>query len=146
MHAAVRPFKIPQFYRRLSELEPGSITVVEAPWHYNWGYDPFPFYQAVHRQSVVIGGIGNNTLRSSRRGEAIPGSGLDLEHAVHVGDAAGLQRRGIRFVIFHKSLATEFPLHGVPRVDAAAWVVRYRQQYGAPIYDDDALVVFEIGR
>jgi hypothetical protein len=144
LSAPLHPVRISEFYQWLSHFKPGSTPVVEAPWHYIWGYNPFPYYQAVHRQPIVIGAIGNNTLQSSRRGEPVPKSGIDLEHAAHVGDTAGLLRRGVRFVIFHKELATEFRMPAVPRVDATAWIARYRQQYGPPVYEDAILVVFEI--
>jgi hypothetical protein len=144
MTPSLRPLGIPLFYRWLSHFKPGSATVVEAPWHYIWGYNPLPFYQAVHRQPVVIGAVGTNSLGRARRGEPIPGTGIELARFVSVDDAVGLQKRGVRFVIFHKSLGTEFAMPGAPSVDPSFWIARYRQQYGAPIYDDPVLVVFEI--
>jgi hypothetical protein len=143
--APMRPLKISEFYRSLSRLKPGSTTVVEVPWHLVWGYNKIPSYQAVHRQRIVVGAIGNNTLQTSRWGETVLNSGIDLEHEVHVGDAAGLHKRGVRYVIFHKELAAEFNGPTPPRVDLAAWIARYRQQYGVACYEDSILVVFDIG-
>lgn len=140
----LHPPKIPEFYRILSRLKPGSTTVVEAPWYLNWGWNPYPYYQAIHRQEVVIGAFANNTAKTSRWGELILGSGIELEHEVHVGDAAGLHRRGVRYVIFHKNLRGELPKLSPPRLDPGSWIANYRKQYGAPAYEDESLVVFDI--
>jgi len=46
---------MPDFYRRLAEKRPRSLTLIEAPWRLESNFNPHPWYQEVHRQFVKIG-------------------------------------------------------------------------------------------
>ena len=56
-----RPATISPFYETLAEEAPGSITIVEAPWHFFW--HGLAYLQRIHRQHVVVGFVGEGSGR-----------------------------------------------------------------------------------
>jgi hypothetical protein len=75
-----------------------------------------------------------------------PGGPFRFRNFVHVSDADGLRRRGIRYVVFHRSLETEMGVDSADyRVDVAPWIAYYRSRYGAPVYEDGTIVAFDVG-
>ena len=85
-----RPARIPEFYETLARQPAGSLTVVEAPWHFYW--HGLAYLQRIHRQHVVIGFVDPGTA-TVRAGE-VPRArdGIRLRNALHVGDAARCAR------------------------------------------------------
>jgi hypothetical protein len=138
------PRCIPRFYVALSRLAPGTLRVVEAPWYYYW--HSYAFYQRLHRQKVLIGFVDEDPV-AARVGEVPRGAtGIRLRNMVHVGDPAGLARRGVDLVVLHPDLFAEmrFPFSDLP-APVAPWLREYRERYGRPLYEDDHLVVFFVG-
>jgi hypothetical protein len=149
------PPELPQFYRTLAAQPPGTLRLLEAPWWHAWENVYFPCYQQVHRQYMAIGFVAPLERAASpvglpRAAELplrAPGGAFRFRNFVHVSDDDGVRRRAIRYVIFHRSLEVEMGVDSPDyRVDVAPWIASYRSRYGAPVYEDDTLVAFDVGR
>jgi hypothetical protein len=143
----LRPKAIPAFYSRLASLPRGSVSVVEAPWYYEWQNIHFLYYQQAHRQWMYVGFVDENVLavRTGELPRALPG--FWFRNFVHVADLAGLRYRHVNYVIFHKDIAHEIPnLAPRPAVDVSHWMDYYRREFGAPIFEDTLLAVFDVSR
>jgi hypothetical protein len=130
-----------RFYFQLAAQPRGSLNLVEAPWYFFSGSDPFYYYQRLHRQNMAIG-----FLDGTRLGEVpMNDRRFRLQNFVHVLDQDGLCRRHIDRVIFHRDLdAEKYPDHGPrPPLQVGPFVEIYRQRYGAPVFEDERLLVFD---
>jgi hypothetical protein len=148
------PEEIPRFYIELSREKPESRLIVEAPWWFGWYTNVYPCYQRVHRQRMLVGFVGKSVPGQSKRlprpGE-VPRDDLHgrfrFRTFVHVGDHAELRRRGVRYVVFHRAIEREVAAEKSDyRVKVARWIREYRALYGAPVYRDELLTVFDVMR
>ena len=148
------PTEVPPFYRELARQPPRSMRILEAPWWHAWENVYYPCYQQVHRQYMAIGFVAPLERAASASGLPraaelpllAPGRPFRFRNFVHVADEAGLRRRAIRYVIFHRSLEAEMHVDSTDyRVDVAPWIAAYRSRYGTPVYEDGTLVVFDVG-
>ena len=95
------------FYAELGRLPPNSLNLLEAPWFYEWHFNPFPIYQRVHHQQNFIGFVEDRT-NPSRIGEVPLSDGrFTFRRFVHVLDQKDLCAKNIDLVLFHKDLAGE---------------------------------------
>jgi hypothetical protein len=140
-----RPDTIAAFYDELARRPAGTITIVEAPWHFY--FHPYAWLQRHHRQHVSIGFVhdGPPPVRDGEVGADDPG--IRLRNAVHVGDREALRARAVDYVILHRDPRRE--LSWPKRVDEVAvdmtgWEARYREWFGAPVADDWQIVVFAV--
>jgi hypothetical protein len=140
----VRPHRISPFYAQLASLPPGALRIVEAPWYYAWYENPYPYYQAVHRQRMAVGFVAPRR-RFVREGELPVASGVRFHNAMHVRDAAQDPRRQVRYVVFHRHLHEEFAKGSREIVDVTEWIEWYRRACGDPTYQDADIVVFDLG-
>jgi len=149
------PPELPRFYRTLAAQPPGTLRLLEAPWWHAWENVYFPCYQQVHRQYMAIGFVApleraaspSRLPRAAELPLLAPGGAFRFRNFVHVADDDGVRRRAIRYVIFHRSLEVEMGVDSPDyRVDVAPWIASYRSRYGAPVYEDDTLVAFDVGR
>lgn len=140
-----RPHAISEFYRELAARPPASVTIVEAPWYFY--FHPFAYTQRVHRQHVLIGFVDDRPA-AVRSGEvARDDPTIRLRNAVHLDDRAALKERHVDFVILHRNLLEEIEWpHGVTErpIDVSAQEERCRAWFGAPVFADDALLVFAV--
>ncbi|MCP3960120.1 MAG: hypothetical protein GY719_19925 [bacterium] len=136
------------FYRQLGNTEPGSLTLIEAPWYLETHRNPYPLYQSVHRQHVLIGN---------------PGAGFDLlwqpaerhlksRRFVSLADPVELRTRA-DFLVIHKDLAAEMtPLIPSPAFELQPpwdgeidrWIRTARDAFGEPFFEDGGLAVFRL--
>lgn len=141
-----RPYATSAFYTDvLRPLPPGSVTIVEAPWHAY--FHPLAYLQRVHRQRVLVGFLAR-PADAPRSGEVGPDDpGLRLANGVALDDPDALVRRGVRYVVIHRDPRAElrWPT-GVTdvAVDVREWIARYRERFGAPAYEDAQLVAFAL--
>ena len=140
-----RPAVVPAFYGQLAQRPAGSVTIVEAPWHFFW--HGLAYVQRIHRQHAVVGFVDHGP--GTVRGGEVPRdrTGIRLRNALHVGDAAALRARGVDYVVFHRDALAEMrvPFAAAP-VSVDEWITQYRQSYGEPTYEDDAITVFALPR
>lgn len=135
---------IPEFYHALENEPKGSLRIVKAPWYYDWHHNPYPLYQFVHKQWMMIGFVDNG---ESFTGNELPLSDprLRFRNFIRMDDYEGLARRGVRYVSFHRDLRAELPdaADKKPRpVDG--WIKKYRKRYGEPCYEDGIITVFDV--
>jgi hypothetical protein len=147
------PPSVPPFYQELAAQPPGSLRLLEAPWWHAWDNVYFPCYQQVHRQYMAIGFVADPERAASpvglpRAAELpllAPGRPFRFRNFIHVSDRAALRRRGIRYVVFHKSLEAEMGVESPDyRVDIGRWLADYRQMYGPPVFEDETLLAFDV--
>jgi hypothetical protein len=134
------PEEIPPFYAELSRRDRGSDLVLEAPWNYNWHY--FPYYQKLHGQHTVIGFVGDGF----RFGEVpLDRSSFRFVNGLHLDNPEEVLDRGVSLVVFHKNLIDEMP-GPFPQqpVDMSPWISKYAEAFGAPVYEDEYVTVFDL--
>jgi hypothetical protein len=143
--ARFRPGAVSAFYDGLAARPPGSVTIVEAPWHYY--FHPLAWTQRRHRQHVLLGFIDDGPA-PVRDGEVAVGDhGFRLRNALHLADRAALRARRVDYVVLHRDPRAElrWPTGvGEIAVDMAGWEARYREWFGAPLADDGRIVVFAV--
>jgi hypothetical protein len=134
------------FYTELGRLPPMSLNLLEAPWFYQWQFNPFPIYQRVHHQQDFVGFVDDRT-NPARLGEVPLSDGrFNFRRFVHVLDEKDLCAKHIDLVLFHKDLAKEVeatPLLTRPRM-VPKLIAYYVAHYGRPAYDDPTLAVFDM--
>jgi hypothetical protein len=139
------PPTLSSFYVELGKQPPGTVTLLEAPWYYEWHNNPFPHFQAIHRQRMLIGFV-DDPASWQRAGEYPPGLWkMRFRNFVHLSQHSKIVAKGVDYVVMHKNLAAEVqhPEHRSP-VDMSGWIAEYRARYGKPYYEDPQIVVFEL--
>jgi hypothetical protein len=137
---------IPEFYRQLSSLPPGSVTLVEAPFRFESYGNPHPWYQEVHRQRVKAG-LMEGACPDRSFGE-YPEERSDLrfgEHAHLTAILAGRDKSADYLVMHLEGWVCD----GAPSVewpDLGSCVQRIKERLGAPAYEDSQIVVFRLNR
>jgi len=141
------PRFISKFYRELGTSPPGSLKLLESPWYYAWHHNPFPYYQQIHRQEMMVGFI-DDPKHWNRPGEYPPSySRMRFWSFVHLSQHDRIAALNVDYVVLHKDLALELPATAVRKnVDMTGWISEYRSLYGAPYFEDVAIVVFKTGR
>lgn len=160
--ASYEPLKtgrIPEFYHALGERQPGSLSIVEVPWRFEWHFNPYPLYQKVHRQHMKVGFVGEELSPGEiPMDSALSGGKTDFANMVHVGDEAKLKELRIDYVVFHTQLEeawrdgwmnhfyTAFVAGEWERTRRRVlhWMERYEARCGAPIYKDEDITVFRV--
>jgi len=135
--------RIPGFYDVLGGYSPGSMTIVETPYHYNGTY--LPFYQSIHHQNILIGFI-NGLCSGNREGE-IPYwlKNIYFRNYLFLKDIETLDQKYIDYVIFHKNPEKEVLWKPeFSSIDITCCIDYYQGYFGNPIYADNELLVFSI--
>lgn len=137
------------FYQELGEAEPGSVTLIEAPWYSEVHRNPYPFYQGVHSQRVLIGFPGAGFDYLWRQAEE---NHFESRRFVSLANTEELKARG-DFLVIHKNLAAEMtPLIANHAFDRPApWgdslerlISTAGDRFGEPFFEDEQLVVFRL--
>jgi hypothetical protein len=149
----VRPQRISSFYLELARLPRQTVVLAEVPWFYEWGNNPFPYYQRIHRQRMIVGFLGHRCDEPPGASRLPIGGphGLRFEHYFCVSDIRGLRQQRVRYVVFHRDLIREIPGRPVPGyppyptpMDVRPWVELYARAFGPPVFEDEDLVVFDL--
>lgn len=144
---------VPAFYQWLGRLPRARERIVEAPWLFAAAANRFECYQRVHGQDMLIGFVGGVYEAVGRSGLPRPGELPILSQPrkyrfrsfVHLGAEDDLRRRGVHFVVLHKSIEREMGgAADAGGLGIEPWIDRYRQRFGPPVYEDDVLVVFDV--
>jgi len=137
----------PPFYSALKKLPPGSVKLLEAPWHYASWLNPLPFYQAYHRQKNAIAFVGKVAGRG--RGGEWPLENINsrFSYFEELGSAGFNTRARADLLVIHKSWPAEQPdmpgLAGESE-DMTRVLSFCRARYGPPSYEDALLSVFPL--
>ena len=157
----LKPVKISGFYRALGDRKPGSLSILEVPWRFEWHFNPYPFFQKVHRQNMKVGFVGEELSPGEiPLDSALSGGTTDFANMVHVGDEAKLDDLRIDYVVFHPHLEeawrdgwmNDFFVISVAgewvqtQRSVLQWMERYETRYGAPVYKDEDITVFRVSR
>jgi hypothetical protein len=137
----------PAVYDRLA-AQPGRFTLVETPW-FDWWEDRYHWYQKVHGKDTLIGFAApvDGVYTVPHFHPARPA--LRFRRFVDLLDAPGLQRRGVRYVLFHKNLAREMRYTTDmfdARLDVQPTIDLYRTRYGEPVFEDGDVALFDVAR
>jgi hypothetical protein len=135
---------VPAFYRELARAPAGTLTVVVTPWRLESHFNPHVWYQAVHRQNVLIGMLtplcGKRDFGEYPAGER----GMRLANAVSVEALLRGQARGADFLVVHLRPWSTPPGQDVPWPDLAQCLPDIERALGAPVYRDEEIVAFAL--
>ena len=137
---------IPAFYRSLAKRPPASLTLIEAPWRLESNFIPFPWYQAVHRQFVMIGLV--TPVCGERDYGEYPASDtrLRFRYFAHLSEILRGRTYGADYLVMHLKPWTIPPDATVAWPDVASCLPAVMAKLGAPVFRDDAIVVFDLGQ
>lgn len=135
---------MPAFYRDLARRPAESLTLIEAPWRLESNFDPFPWYQQVHRQYVKIGLV--TPVCGTRDFGEFPASErrLRFRYFVHLSRILDGESFGARYLVMHRNAWKTPPDAGVEWPDVDGCLTRIERRLGAPVYRDDQIVVFDL--
>jgi hypothetical protein len=135
---------MPAFYRALAKRPPRTLTLIEAPWRLESNFDPFPWYQQVHRQYVKIGLV--TPVCGVRDFGEFPATQtrLRFRNFVHLSDILAGHYGGADYLVMHRTAWKTPPDATVEWPDVDACLPTIAAALGAPIYRDDAIVVFDL--
>ncbi len=135
---------MPPFYRELAQLPAGSVTLIEAPWRLESHYNPHVWYQAEHRQRVMIGLV-TPVCGTWKFGEYPEGTtGLRFEHMAHLSAILRGETYGADYLVLHPQPWSTPPGAKVDWPDIAACLPAIEAKLGAPLLRDDSQVVFRL--
>jgi hypothetical protein len=92
---------------------------------------------------MCIGFVG----RGSNLGNELPldDGRFSFQSFVDVGDHESVVERGVDYVIFHRNLKRELRHNDrLERVPVYDHLLAYRRRFGAPVFEDKEIVVFEV--
>lgn len=135
---------IPAFYRELAKRPPASVTLIEAPWRLESNFDPYPWYQQVHRQYIRIGLV--TPVCGVRDFGEYPATetGLRFRYFVHLSEILAGRSYGADYLVMHVAAWNTPPDADVQWPDVAACLPKIVAKLGAPTYRDDTIVVFDL--
>jgi hypothetical protein len=132
------------FWASLAREPRGSLRIAEAPFHFE-SYDwDAPRQERVSGQ-VVLPGYVSGLCVAQRPGETPLDPAFRFANAVHLASAAELAARRIDYVVWQKPYPQVFAGKPVTiGADLAACEGVLRARFGAPAYEDAALVAFRL--
>ncbi len=145
---------VPAFYRELARREPGSVTLIEAPWSSPVFANALPYYQRVHRQWTRIGFTNGLLEREQELGQLPRDSGgFELRNFVFLADLLGPAGPPADYLVLHRDLRREFRVDRLPllaslademHVEIAPIAERFRERFGEAEYEDELVLVFSL--
>jgi hypothetical protein len=135
---------VPEFYRTLARQPPATITLIEAPWRLESHFDPYPWYQQVHRQYVKIGFV--TPVCGERSFGEYPASakGMRMREFVHLSEVLAGESYGADYLVMHLAPWTTPPGQKIEWPDVTACLPAIEAKVGAPVYGDGQIVVFAL--
>lgn len=147
--AELGPPPISAFYIEVGARAPAPgdpERIVESPWINEWVRAPYVLYQRIHRRPVSAGFVAST--KGPRPEGELPASDprLRFANAVHHEDAEALRAQGVRWFVLHKDLAKELNLPSgiLPAIDTPIARARLEKRFGAPCFEDELVVVFDV--
>jgi len=129
----------PGFYATLAQHEPGSLTLIEAPVPLPFVSNALPVYQGRHRQHTRIAIVSapdwHPPVEQLRYGYPYASEQIVWLEDVRRGAGQG------DFLVLHKDLVREATARAVP---LGPFRARLEERLGAPCYEDELVVVFDL--
>ncbi len=136
--------KIPlsPFWAHLAREPRGSLRIAAAPFYFE-SYDwDAPRWERVSGQTVIPGFLTGLCI-DARAGEVPPTPAFRFANAVHLADPVALAAHGIDYVVWQKPFVQTGRGRPEPIGQGTAHCEpALRARFGAPAYEDDALVAF----
>jgi hypothetical protein len=135
---------IPAFYRELSKLPPGSVTLIEMPWRLESHFNAQSLYQSVHHQLIRIGLV-TPACGTYDFGEyPEERKGMKMRELVHLTSILRGDTRGADYLVIHVRPASTAADLGTTWPDMKACLPAIEAKLGAPASRDDQIVVFAL--
>lgn len=151
----IRADEISPFYTQLAgEISPRPV--LEYPMMIGDHFNPLYYYQRFHHRPVLVGYRTNIALPKGLAAGNIFGSTyvdqvlsvapdptkLHFRNLISLEEPQAIRERNVEYVILHKRFEAQLSAVAspVPRWDEL--VANYRQAFGNPCYEDDAIIVF----
>ena len=137
---------VPAFYRELAQRPPRTLTLIEAPWRLESNFNPHPWYQQIHRQYVKIGLV--TPVCGVRDFGEYPATvkALRFREFVHLSEMLAGKTYGADYLVMHLRAWKTPPDAEVEWPDVAACLPVIEARFGAPVYRDAQIVVFDLKR
>jgi hypothetical protein len=135
---------VPDFYRRLAQQPPRTLTLIEAPWRLESNFNPHPWYQQIHRQYVKIGLV--TPVCGVRDFGEYPATvrALRFREFAHLSEILAGKSYGADYLVMHLSAWKTPPDAEVEWPDVAACLPAIEAKLGTPVYRDAQIVVFDL--
>jgi len=132
---------LPEVYRDMA-AEPGDWTLIETPWHFESHFSPLSEYQRYHQMPIRIGMMSGLCVDWTF-GELEPDDDqtIRFDRFVFLDSLLYWRSEENRFVVFHRG--TPFgQVRELPDIEPC--IDRFREQFGAPWFEDESQVVFQL--
>ena len=135
----------PEFYSTLKSYPPGTVSLVEVPYHPD-GYYIYA-YQLLHHQKVSMGFV-NGLCAGDRWGEVpLATTNVKFNNFVYLADIDQLSAKKVDFVVFHKNLNNEVSVAVEHQhLDLSKCIEQYHKWFGRPYFEDSFITVFRTNR
>ena len=137
---------MPAFYRDLASRPPGSITLIEAPARLISHFIPDPWYQAIHRQNIKYALLAPVVRRRGGRDSDTTATGTRFRRVGKLGRSVDGATWGADYLVLRMQPWSEPPGIEMAWPDMAACVAKVGARLGAPVYRDEQIAVFALGR
>jgi hypothetical protein len=139
----VLPPEISPFYKQLARQ--ADVHIIEAPWLLEWDHSPYVYYQRIHRQPMSVGFLHEPGEPAPYSELPWPDERFQFRNGINLADFDGLKAHGITHVVIHKNFGAELPGNTRPLgLPVELTVARYKKRFGAPSFEDEILIVFDV--
>ncbi len=126
----------------LSASPRGALRIAVAPWQFESYHWDGPRWERTSGQHVVPGLLSGLCV-DSRLGEYPRGSRIALKNMVFLSDPEAVRAKGVGLIVFQKPF--EQTIAGIRDIvgrDLAHCQIALEKRYGAPVYEDAAVVAY----
>jgi hypothetical protein len=128
-----------------ARLPPDSVRIAAAPFYFESNDWDAPRWERLAHQRVLPGSL-TGLCVDRRPGELPSDARFRFRNAVHLADDAELARRHIDYVVWQKPYVQTSK--GAPEAKGANTAnceTALRAKFGAPVFEDSALIAFRVG-
>ena len=139
-----KDFAVSPFWKQLAKFPRDSLKIAAAPFSFETHHWDAARWEQISQQRVMPGFL-NSFCVTKRWGEVPKGRGFRFRNVAYLDDQLDMIDRGFDLVVYQKPFKVktnegekEF---GMDTVDC---IFSFREQFPAPVYEDDLLVVFPL--
>jgi hypothetical protein len=139
-----KDFPLSLFWQRLASLPPDAVRIAAAPFSFETNHWDAVRWEQISRQRVMPGFLSGLCV-DWRWGEVPPGEGFSFSNAAYLADRQDLLGRGFDYVVYQKPFTVQtYQGERSFGADTAVCEGMLREQYPAPVFEDEWLVVFPV--